>query len=112
MDEFSWANIQTQFGMYLAFPIGYMYYFGTNLENRFSVHGFWPTQEQSHKIPFEKDELEAEVQRIQENMRRRNEWKAAAAQQAAMSSEQEQQQHNPSIREDMLQQIKGLESKR
>lgn len=81
--------------MYLAFPIGYMYYFGTNLENRFSVRGFWPTQEQSHKIPFEKDELEAEVQRIRENMKRQNEWKAAQAQAAAASSDQQQQQ-NPS----------------
>jgi protein PET100 len=54
--------------MYLAFPIGYMYYFGTNLENRFSVPGFWPTQEQSHKIPFEREEIRAEVQRIQQKM--------------------------------------------
>ncbi|KAK5468072.1 hypothetical protein LTS15_001045 [Exophiala xenobiotica] len=57
-----------KFGMYLAFPIGYMYYFGTNLENRFSVPGFWPTQEQSHKIPFEREEIRAEVQRIQQKM--------------------------------------------
>ncbi len=54
--------------MYLAFPIGYMYYFGTNLENRFSVPGFWPTQEQSHKIPYEREEIRAEVQRIQQKM--------------------------------------------
>jgi len=57
-----------KFGMYLAFPIGYMYYFGTNLENRFSVPGFWPTQEQSHKIPYEREEIRAEVQRIQQKM--------------------------------------------
>jgi protein PET100 len=57
--------------MYLAFPIGWMYYFGTNLENRFSVPDFWPTQEQSHKIPFERDEIRAEVLRINETIRQR-----------------------------------------
>jgi len=57
--------------MYLAFPIGYMYYFGTNLENRFSVPDFWPSQEQSHKIPYERDEIRAEVQRIQQDIKGR-----------------------------------------
>ena len=57
--------------MYLAFPIGWMYYFGTNLENRFAVPDFWPTQEQSHKIPFERDEIKAEVLRINETIRER-----------------------------------------
>jgi protein PET100 len=60
-----------QFGLYLSFPIGYMYYFGTNLENRFSVPGFWPTQEQGHKIPYERDEIKAEVERIQREMKDR-----------------------------------------
>ena len=46
-----------------------MYYFGTNLENRFSVPGFWPTQEQSHKIPYEREEIKAEVERIQRDMK-------------------------------------------
>jgi protein PET100, fungi type len=71
--------------MYLAFPIGYMYYFGTNLESRFSVPGFWPTQEQSHKIPFEREEIRAEIERAQRNLRERKERelqreKVAAAQ--------------------------------
>jgi len=57
-----------KFGVYILFPIMSMYYFGTNLENRFSVPGFWPTQEQSHKIPFEREEIRAEVQRIQQKM--------------------------------------------
>lgn len=48
-----------------------MYYFGTNLESRFSVPGFWPTQEQSHKIPFEKEEIKAEIERGQKMMRER-----------------------------------------
>ena len=48
-----------------------MYYFGTNLENRFSVPGFWPSQEQSHKIPYEREEIKAEVERIQRDMKER-----------------------------------------
>lgn len=48
-----------------------MYYFGTNLENRFSVPGFWPTQEQGHKIPYEREDIKAEVERIQREMRER-----------------------------------------
>jgi len=53
------------------FPIGYMWYFGTNLEERFSVPGFWPTQEQSHKIPYEKEEIRAEVERIRREIMER-----------------------------------------
>ncbi|EHY56616.1 hypothetical protein HRR83_002301 [Exophiala dermatitidis] len=60
-----------KFGLYLSFPIGYMYYFGTNLEERFSVPGFWPSQEQSNKIPYERDEIKAEVERIQTAMKER-----------------------------------------
>jgi protein PET100, fungi type len=65
--------------MYLAFPIGYMYYFGTNLENRFAVSDFWPTQEQSHKIPYDKDEIRAEIERYQREMKARKSALAAAA---------------------------------
>ncbi|RAO64992.1 uncharacterized protein BHQ10_001004 [Talaromyces amestolkiae] len=53
-----------KFGMYILFPIGWMYYFGTNLEERFSVPGFWPTVEQSHKIPETKEDIEAELSRM------------------------------------------------
>jgi protein PET100 len=60
-----------QFGLYLSFPIGYMYYFGTNLESRFSVPDFWPTQEQSHKIPYEKEEIRAEIERHQRAVKER-----------------------------------------
>lgn len=38
------------------FPIGWMYYFGTNLENRFSVPDFWPQPGTTHRIPFEREE--------------------------------------------------------
>lgn len=50
--------------MYIMFPIGWMYYFGTNLENRFTVPDFWPNQEQSHKIPFEKEDIRSELERM------------------------------------------------
>lgn len=61
------------------FPIAWMYYFGTNLEDRFSVEGFWPTQEQGHRIPFEREEIKAEVERIQRDIRRRKEIESTLA---------------------------------
>jgi protein PET100 len=50
--------------MYIMFPIGVMYYFGTNLDSKFSVPGFWPSREQSNKIPTEKEEIDAELERL------------------------------------------------
>ena len=41
-----------------------MYYFGTNLENRFSVNDFWPKAETSQKIPFEREEIKGELERL------------------------------------------------
>lgn len=41
-----------------------MYYFGTNLDDRFNVTGFWPSAEQSHKIPLEKEEIDRELTRM------------------------------------------------
>lgn len=41
-----------------------MYYFGTNLENRFSVPDFWPAPNATHKIPFEKEEIQSELERL------------------------------------------------
>ena len=46
------------------FPIGFMYYFGTNLDSRFSVPDFWPKPEMTHKIPHDRDEIEAELKRL------------------------------------------------
>jgi protein PET100, fungi type len=54
-----------------------MWYFGTNLEQRFAVPDFWPTQAQSHKIPFEKEEIKAELERMQREMRARKEEREA-----------------------------------
>ncbi|OTA61986.1 hypothetical protein K449DRAFT_382668 [Hypoxylon sp. EC38] len=50
--------------MYVMFPIGIMYYFGTNLDERFSVPDFWPKPEHANKVPFDKDEIHAELQRL------------------------------------------------
>ena len=50
--------------MYVMFPIGIMYYFGTNLDNRFSVHTFWPKPEECNKLPRDRDEVKAEYERI------------------------------------------------
>lgn len=50
--------------MYILFPIGVMYYFGTNLDNRFSVPDFWPKEGQTHKIPFDRDEIKVELERL------------------------------------------------
>jgi protein PET100 len=65
-----------------------MYYFGTNLDDRFKVKGFWPTEEQSHKIPLDKEEIDKELARMRmaDNLRREREAAQAQAQQA--SSEQ------------------------
>ncbi|KAK2062660.1 hypothetical protein LY76DRAFT_589261 [Colletotrichum caudatum] len=84
-----------KFGMYVMFPIGVMYYFGTNLDNRFAVPEFWPKAEHSHKIPFDRDEIKSEYvrlarrQRAVEEMRREREA-AQAAQNPPPSNEQQQ----------------------
>lgn len=46
------------------FPIGIMYYFGTNLDSRFKVPDFWPKEDQAHRIPFERDEIKEELERL------------------------------------------------
>ncbi|KAI9802830.1 MAG: hypothetical protein M1833_001429 [Piccolia ochrophora] len=53
-----------KFGIYIMFPIGIMYYFGTNLDHRFQVPDFWPKPEQSHKIPFDREEINDELERL------------------------------------------------
>ncbi|KAI9754962.1 MAG: hypothetical protein M1815_005276 [Lichina confinis] len=59
------ANLEIfKFGMYIMFPIGIMYYFGTNLENRFSVPDFWPKASECNRIPFDRDELREELNRM------------------------------------------------
>lgn len=41
-----------------------MYYFGTNLDNRFSVEGFWPKPEECNQLPRDREEVKAEYERI------------------------------------------------
>jgi protein PET100, fungi type len=94
--------------MYILFPIGIMYYFGTNLDGlspsssecgyllnssigRFKVDGFWPKEGQTHKIPFEKEEIQAELERLKSRRlairaeRLQSEAAAARAQESATS---------------------------
>ena len=52
--------------MYIMFPIAIMYYYGTNLDKRFSVPDFWPKPEQTNRIPFEKDEIRSELERLRQ----------------------------------------------
>lgn len=46
------------------FPIGIMYYFGTNLDSRFSTPDFWPKPGETHTIPFEKEDIKQELERL------------------------------------------------
>ena len=48
------------------FPIGIMYYFGTNLDARFAVPDFWPKEGQTHTIPYEKEEIKQELERLKQ----------------------------------------------
>ena len=50
--------------MYIMFPIAIMYYFGTNLDRRFAVPDFWPPPDMANKIPFERDEINNELERL------------------------------------------------
>lgn len=50
-----------------------MYYFGTNLDERFAVPDFWPRKEETHRIPFEKDEIRGELERLRRRRLERRE---------------------------------------
>lgn len=43
-----------------------MWYFGLNLDTRFSVPDFWPEPGSTHRLPFERDELKALAERLRE----------------------------------------------
>ncbi|KAL2136113.1 hypothetical protein VTI74DRAFT_5336 [Chaetomium olivicolor] len=78
-----------KFGMYVMFPIGIMYYFGTNLDNRFSVPDFWPKPENANKVPLERDEIHAELERLRaRRLYLREQRLAAEARAAALNREQ------------------------
>ncbi|OQE34770.1 hypothetical protein PENCOP_c015G00015 [Penicillium coprophilum] len=86
-----------KFGMYVLFPIGWMYYFGTNLDDRFATKNFWPTAEQSHKIPLDKAEIDEELARmrmvdaIKRERRQAAEAQAQAQAQAQLQATQSEQ---------------------
>jgi protein PET100 len=54
----------SQFGMYILFPISIMYYFGTNLDGKFTVPDFWPKPGQTHKIPYDREDIARELERL------------------------------------------------
>ena len=55
-----------------------MYYFGTNLDERFAVPDFWPRKEETHRIPFEKDEIRGELERLRRRRLERRERRLGA----------------------------------
>jgi protein PET100, fungi type len=78
--------------MYVMFPIGIMYYFGTNLDSRFSVPDFWPKAEHSHKVPFDRDEISAELERLRTKRLMNRERRLATEGQAQQNQNQSQQE--------------------
>ena len=71
------------------FPVGIMYYFGTNLDNRFAVPDFWPKPEQAHKVPHEREEIQAEIQRLRAKRLLNRDRRLAAEAQAAQRNGEE-----------------------
>ncbi|KAL2271532.1 hypothetical protein VTJ83DRAFT_903 [Remersonia thermophila] len=81
-----------KFGMYVMFPIGIMYYFGTNLDSRFTVPDFWPKPENANRVPLEREEIHAELERLRARRLYLREQRLAAEARAAALAEQQQQQ--------------------
>lgn len=79
--------------MYIMFPIAWMWYFGTNLETRFTVPDFWPEEGTTHKIPFEKEELKEMSERLKADRldRRRRRLEQARTEMREVGTEQPQQ---------------------
>ncbi|TKA79856.1 hypothetical protein B0A55_02799 [Friedmanniomyces simplex] len=101
-----------KFGMYILFPIGVMYYFGTNLDSRFAVPDFWPKEGTTHKIPFEREEIDEELERLRQrrlaNRARRLEMEARGGVGMEVTARrQEEQERHP--RPDILEQVRLVE---
>ncbi|KAK0861328.1 hypothetical protein LTR02_015711, partial [Friedmanniomyces endolithicus] len=98
------------FGMYILFPIGVMYYFGTNLDSRFAVPDFWPKEGMTHTIPFEKEDIREELERLRQrrlaNRARRLELEASGVG-TEVTVRQEEQERHP--RPDILEQVRLVE---
>ncbi|KAK0253572.1 hypothetical protein B0A54_16098 [Friedmanniomyces endolithicus] len=99
-----------KFGMYILFPIGVMYYFGTNLDSRFAVPDFWPKEGMTHTIPFEKEDIREELERLRQrrlaNRARRLELEASGVG-TEVTVRQEEQERHP--RPDILEQVRLVE---
>lgn len=65
--------------MYIMFPIGWMYYFGVNLDNRFSVPDFWPKPETTNRVPFEREDIAKELERLKRRRLRLRDERLAMA---------------------------------
>ena len=72
-----------------------MYYFGVNLDTRFSVPDFWPAPDTTHKIPFEREELKELSERLKaerlEKRRRRLEREKQSEMEDGQSGEEGRQ---------------------
>ncbi len=72
------------------FPIGIMYYFGTNLDSRFNVPDFWPKPEHANRVPTDRDEIQAELARLRaRRLYNRDRRLAAEAEQRRLQEQQE-----------------------
>lgn len=71
------------------FPIGIMFYFGTNLDQRFSVPDFWPKPENANKVPYDRDEIHEELERLRARRLYLREKRLASG-----AQQQQQQQNN------------------
>ncbi|KAK3075529.1 hypothetical protein LTR53_001059 [Teratosphaeriaceae sp. CCFEE 6253] len=102
-----------KFGMYILFPIGVMYYFGTNLDSRFRVPDFWPKEGTTHTIPFEREEIKEELERLRARrlaVRARRLEQEAQGVSTEVTTRQDEQARHP--RPDILDQVKMVEPER
>ncbi|KAH6998462.1 hypothetical protein BKA56DRAFT_665047 [Ilyonectria sp. MPI-CAGE-AT-0026] len=85
-----------KFGTYVMFPIGIMYYFGTNLDDRFAIQGFWPKPEECNKLPRDRDEIKVEYERIVARQKLRLARKLEEERRLAEAHPEQQPQQNES----------------
>lgn len=82
-----------------------MWYFGTNLETRFSVPDFWPEPGTTHTIPFEKEDLKELGERLKAD---RLERRRRRLEQARTEMREVRPQEQPQLKE----KIEQVEQKR
>ena len=92
------------------FPIGWMYYFGTNLENRFSVPDFWPAPEMTNKIPYEKEEQKELVEKLKSaRLERRRKRLESEEQMEGTVTQADATEGNPAAAQELV--VRSTESK-